>query len=58
MGVLGSTQRRRSEMSRGKSDSWLKGISELTKSGEYRQYTTIISREWFGAGIAHRPCLA
>ena len=34
MEMSGSTQRRCSEMSRGESDSWLKGISELTKSGE------------------------
>ena len=32
--MLGSTQRRCSKMSGGESDSWLEGISELTKSGE------------------------
>ena len=40
--MLGSTQEKCSEMCEGESSSWLKGISELTKSGEYRQYTTII----------------
>ena len=34
MEMSGSTQRRCGEMSGGESDSWLKGISELTKSGE------------------------
>ena len=40
--MLGLTQERYSEMPEGESSSWLKGISELTKSEEYRQYTTTI----------------
>ena len=38
--MLGLTQERCSKMPEGKSGSWLEGISELTKSGEYRQYAT------------------
>ena len=34
MEMLGSTQERRSKMPEGKSTSWLKEISELTKSEE------------------------
>ena len=38
----GLTQERYSKMPEDESGSWLEGISELTKSGEYRQYTTTI----------------
>ena len=40
--MLGLTQRWYSEMPKGKSGSWLEGISELTKSGGYKQYATTI----------------
>ena len=40
--MSGLTQERCSEMPMGESGSWLEGISELTKSEEYRQYATTI----------------
>ena len=40
--MSGLTQERYSKMPEGESGSQLKGISELTKSGEYRQYATTI----------------
>ena len=42
--MSGLTQERCSEIPEGESGSWLEGISELTKSEEYRQYTTTIYR--------------
>ena len=42
MEMSGLTQRWYSKMPKGESSSWLEGISELTKSGEYRQYATTI----------------
>ena len=44
METSGLTQERCSEMPESKSGSWLEGISEFTKSKEYRQYTTTIYR--------------
>ena len=40
--MLGLTEERCNEMPKGESSSWLEGISELTKSEEYRQYATTI----------------
>ena len=42
MEMSGLTQERCSEVPEGESGSWLEGISELTKSGGYRQYATTI----------------
>ena len=42
MEMSGLTQERCSEMLEGESGSWLEGISELTKSEEYRWYATTI----------------
>ena len=46
MEVSGLTQEWCSEMPEGKSGSWLKGISELTKSGEIQA----VLYQWFRAG--------
>ena len=59
MEMSGSTQRRYSEMSGGESNSWLEGISELTKSEGIQAVRYRYMKEGvFRAGTAHGPCIA